>query len=81
MRLLFRLNCGLSLYFVDALGAPGKVDLDGVDGAIPVIQRELSLVVENWEMVRVVGHTEWEKTVSRANSGADVGNLNSRLKL
>ena len=29
--------------------------------------------IENWEMVRVVGHPEWDKTVSRANSGADVG--------
>ena len=25
--------------------------------------------IENWEMVRVVGHLEWDKTVSRANSG------------
>ena len=30
-------------------------------------------VLENWEMVRVVGHTEWDKTVSRANSGDHVG--------
>ena len=30
-------------------------------------------VIENWEMVRVVGHTEWDKTVSRANSDSDVG--------
>ena len=35
--------------------------------------------IENLEMVRVVGHTGWDKIVSRANSGADVDKFNIRL--
>ena len=44
----------IAVYFVDALGAPGKGDLDGVDGTTPIIQRELNVPAGSRDLIKRV---------------------------